>query len=64
MFAFSAGENYKTDGYIVTPKVMELLKEHLELTGGGVNKQLLGLNIYDSLKSEIESLSKIVTLSV
>ncbi|XP_033643669.1 glutamine--tRNA ligase-like [Asterias rubens] len=30
------GDNYKTDGYIVTPKVMELLKEHLELTGGGV----------------------------
>lgn len=30
------GENYKTDGYVVTPKTMELLKKHLQETGGQV----------------------------
>ena len=30
------GENYKTDGYVVTDKTMELLKEHLKITGGQV----------------------------
>ncbi|KAM5148343.1 glutamine--tRNA ligase [Mantella aurantiaca] len=30
------GENYKTEGYVVTPKTMELLKRHLEITGGQV----------------------------
>ncbi|XP_068108759.1 glutamine--tRNA ligase [Hyperolius riggenbachi] len=30
------GENYKTEGYVVTPKTMELLKKHLEITGGQV----------------------------
>ncbi|KAM4722110.1 glutamine--tRNA ligase [Rhinophrynus dorsalis] len=30
------GENYKTEGYIVTPKTMELLKKHMEITGGQV----------------------------
>ncbi|KAG8435965.1 hypothetical protein GDO86_007166 [Hymenochirus boettgeri] len=30
------GENYKTEGYIVTPKTMELLKKHLEITGGQI----------------------------
>ncbi|KAG8557275.1 hypothetical protein GDO81_018392, partial [Engystomops pustulosus] len=30
------GENYKTEGYIVTPKTMELLEKHLEITGGQV----------------------------
>ncbi|KAJ8394750.1 hypothetical protein AAFF_G00041050 [Aldrovandia affinis] len=30
------GENYKTEGYVVTPNTMQLLKEHLELTGGQV----------------------------
>lgn len=32
----SPGENYKTEGYVVTPKTMELLKKHLEETGGQV----------------------------
>jgi hypothetical protein len=27
------GENYKTDGYVVTPNTMKLLEKHLELTG-------------------------------
>lgn len=31
------GENYKTEGYVVTPKTMELMKEHLKQTGGQVN---------------------------
>jgi hypothetical protein len=30
------GENYKTDGYIVTANTMQLLQEHLKLTGGQV----------------------------
>lgn len=31
-----AGENYKTEGYVVTPNTMALLKKHLEITGGQV----------------------------
>lgn len=30
------GENYKTDGYVVTPNTERLLKEHLKITGGQV----------------------------
>ncbi|KAM9475502.1 glutamine--tRNA ligase [Clarias gariepinus] len=30
------GENYTTEGYVVTPNTMDLLKQHLELTGGQV----------------------------
>ncbi|KAI9530525.1 putative glutamine--tRNA ligase [Dissostichus eleginoides] len=30
------GENYKTEGYVVTPKTMDLLKTHLEITGGQI----------------------------
>jgi glutaminyl-tRNA synthetase len=30
------GENYKTEGYVVTEKTMELLKKHTEATGGQV----------------------------
>lgn len=30
------GENYKTDGYVVTPNTERLLKEHLKITGGKV----------------------------
>ncbi|KAI2661235.1 Glutamine--tRNA ligase [Labeo rohita] len=30
------GENYKTEGYVVTPNTMDLLKKHLEITGGQV----------------------------
>ncbi|KAI8772081.1 glutamine--tRNA ligase [Biomphalaria glabrata] len=30
------GENYKTDGYVITPNTMELLKKHLQETGGKV----------------------------
>ncbi|KAK6048366.1 glutamine--tRNA ligase, non-specific RNA binding region part 2, partial [Cooperia oncophora] len=30
------GENYTTDGYITTPHTKELLKKHLEATGGKV----------------------------
>lgn len=31
-----AGENFKTEGYVVTPNTMALLKTHLEVTGGQV----------------------------
>uniref|UniRef100_A0A8B9EJ12 glutamine--tRNA ligase n=1 Tax=Anser cygnoides TaxID=8845 RepID=A0A8B9EJ12_ANSCY len=30
------GENYKTEGYVVTPNTMALLKQHLAVTGGQV----------------------------
>ncbi|CAF0815654.1 unnamed protein product [Rotaria sordida] len=30
------GENYKTEGYVMTPKTMDLLREHLKQTGGRV----------------------------
>ncbi|XP_074951973.1 glutamine--tRNA ligase isoform X2 [Phalacrocorax aristotelis] len=30
------GENYKTEGYVVTPNTMALLKQHLAITGGQV----------------------------
>uniref|UniRef100_H3DKM7 glutamine--tRNA ligase n=1 Tax=Tetraodon nigroviridis TaxID=99883 RepID=H3DKM7_TETNG len=30
------GENFKTEGYVVTPKTMEMLKKHLEETGGQI----------------------------
>ncbi|KPJ16945.1 putative glutaminyl-tRNA synthetase [Papilio machaon] len=30
------GENYKSDGYIVTPNTKKLLEEHLKITGGKV----------------------------
>uniref|UniRef100_A0A7N8WKD3 Probable glutamine--tRNA ligase n=1 Tax=Mastacembelus armatus TaxID=205130 RepID=A0A7N8WKD3_9TELE len=30
------GENYKTEGYVVTPNTMSLLKKHLEITGGQI----------------------------
>ncbi|XP_013185944.2 probable glutamine--tRNA ligase [Amyelois transitella] len=30
------GENYKTDGYVVTPNTKRLIEEHLKITGGKV----------------------------
>jgi glutaminyl-tRNA synthetase len=30
------GMNYTTDGYVTTPKTMDLLKQHLKITGGKV----------------------------
>ncbi|XP_071162412.1 glutamine--tRNA ligase-like isoform X1 [Mytilus edulis] len=33
------GENYKTEGYVITPKTMELLKEHMRVTGGKVHSR-------------------------
>lgn len=33
------GENFKTEGYVVTPNTMALLKKHLELTGGQVRSR-------------------------
>jgi len=38
------GENYKTDGYVVTPKTMQLLQQHLQLTGGQVTSQACSLS--------------------
>ena len=32
------GENHKTEGYVVTPKTMELLRNHLKETGGKVSE--------------------------
>jgi glutaminyl-tRNA synthetase len=30
------GENFKTDGYVIHDKTMDLLKQHLKETGGQV----------------------------
>ncbi|XP_005801766.1 glutamine--tRNA ligase [Xiphophorus maculatus] len=30
------GENYKTEGYVVTPKTMDLLQKHIEFTDGQI----------------------------
>ena len=30
------GENYKTEGFVITDKTMELMKKHLKETGGKV----------------------------
>lgn len=30
------GENFKTEGYVMTPKTMDLIREHLHITGGQV----------------------------
>jgi hypothetical protein len=35
VFLYS-GENFKTEGYVMTPKTMNLLQEHLKATGGRV----------------------------
>ena len=36
---FLSGENYKTEGYVMTPKTMDLIREHLKKTGGQVRLQ-------------------------
>lgn len=41
VFFLSPGENFKTEGYVVTPKTMEMLKKHLEETGGQVSIYLI-----------------------
>ncbi|CAF3801039.1 unnamed protein product [Rotaria sp. Silwood1] len=30
------GENYKTEGYVMTPKTLDLMREHLKKTGGQI----------------------------
>uniref|UniRef100_A0A2K5SHV8 Glutamine--tRNA ligase n=1 Tax=Cebus imitator TaxID=2715852 RepID=A0A2K5SHV8_CEBIM len=35
-YVIENGENYKTPGYVMTPHTMNLLKQHLEITGGQV----------------------------
>ena len=42
------GENYKTDGYVITDRTMDLLKAHLKLTGGQV-KCLLEVILEDDI---------------
>jgi len=37
------GENFKTDGYVVTENTERLLKEHLKQTGGKVNLQIFNV---------------------
>lgn len=36
IFHLPPGENYKTEGYVVTPNTMNLLKKHMEEIGGQV----------------------------
>ena len=35
--AACSGENYKTDGYIITPTTMQLLADHLKAINGRVD---------------------------
>ena len=37
----STGENYKTDGYVITSETMELISKHLKETGGKVSNLIL-----------------------
>ena len=36
LYCYYMGENYKTEGFVITPNTMSLLKKHLEETGGQV----------------------------
>lgn len=40
------GENYKTDGYIITDNTHRLLKEHLKVTGGKVRTNTTRSSLY------------------
>ncbi|XP_032506074.1 glutamine--tRNA ligase isoform X4 [Phocoena sinus] len=42
------GENYKTPGYVTTPHTMDLLKQHLEITGGQANNGICFLRFDDT----------------
>ena len=44
------GENFRTDGYVITPKTMELLQEHLKITGGQV---IIFVNYYSPEHSSL-----------
>jgi len=46
------GENFKTDGYMVTPNTMNLMKQHLKETGHKVNNNYcLTVGIHNSEES-------------
>jgi len=47
------GENYKTDGYVVTPKTMQLLQQHLQQTGGQVTSQACSLTQHWHISSHL-----------
>ena len=42
------GENYLTEGYVVTPKTMQLLREHIRAIGGQVSHGRLDGMFYSS----------------
>uniref|UniRef100_A0A8D2IHH9 Glutamine--tRNA ligase n=1 Tax=Urocitellus parryii TaxID=9999 RepID=A0A8D2IHH9_UROPR len=42
------GENYKTPGYVITPHTMDLLRQHLEITGGQANNGICFLRFDDT----------------
>ena len=35
-YCVNVGENYTTEGYVMTPNTMKLLEKHLQVTGGQV----------------------------
>ena len=49
MHVFHVGENFKTDGYVITPKTMDLIKEHLRQTGGKVHSSTHECNSHTGL---------------
>lgn len=38
------GQNFTTDGYVRTPQTMQLLKDHLKITGGKVMDKMPTFN--------------------
>ena len=55
------GENYLTEGYVVTPKTMQLLREHVQAIGGQVTYGETGDMFYSS---SVDSLFRISQLAV
>lgn len=54
------GENYKTDGYVITPNTMNLLKDHLKITNGKVCEYWTKLRLILVISFEF-IFSKVVT---
>lgn len=50
------GENYKTDGYVITPSTHETLQQHLKHTGGQVwnSTVALILNLCSCLPQQLQ----------
>jgi glutaminyl-tRNA synthetase len=50
---FYSGENYKTEGYVMTPKTFDLIQEHLKTTGGQVCRIIVIYSFFKSLFCQV-----------